>query len=409
MISNIFNCRAEYTNDGISFYLQKSSGNFNGSQNSFTHAKSIPPVLQREDFSLRKSPFSAVDLPSTSTANNTPEQQLSPIQDNPINIGTPEVVVIKTDTTTSPVNDDPEVEKFSGELQNFFQQYGQMFNNVNMETSGDLSSMIDNSFASADDSNIQNSFISQPEVPELAHIVIPNAVEHLINNVDRGDFALTELRKYADGEVSFFHEQVKRVITLAMGDYLLENYFDTCTAPVRRYFCQRYLAQLPGNLRPEIFSNSKTVGTVDCYIKNKKKRLRKLSRMAEQGLAVSSAPPAKKKKDDPVVERPKPPKFVDEVRASTYQPDSPEMELLYKKTYSYRQALINAVNKMPDVDPIDEIVYEFPQLVKVPSLLNVDFEACTSRIRQSVVNFEDEWEENFAPIVVKYFDVSFLF
>lgn len=36
--------------------------------------------------------------------------------------------------------------------------------------------------------------------------------------------------------------------------------------------------------------------------------------------------------------------------------------------------------------------------------LEQDFEMCTSRLRQSIVNFEAEWEDSFAPVVAKYFD-----
>ena len=345
---------------GIAFFLQKTDGH-HGFPAGLGHAKTF---VKKEE--IKQSPYANVDLPSTSTGNQSPEQQYSPplqqIRDGVIVDTKPQVIEITT-ASSSPVNEDPEVEKFTGELQDFFNQYG-IFGNV-AESVQDDSSM-DNS-----------SQLPSTDTPELDNIIIPNAVEHLQTQVDRGDFALGELRKYADGEINFFHEQVKRVITLAIGDYLLENYFDTCTAPVRRYFCQRYLAQLPGNLRPEIFSNSKTVGTVDCYIKNKKKRLRKLSRMAEQGLASTTAPPPKKAKVEPVPERPKAPKFVDEMRVTDLDEDGEELQILYKKSYTYRQNLINYLNKAPDVDPIDEITYEFPHIVNVSQLVSaiINFES----------------------------------
>ena len=350
---------------GIAFFLQKTDSH-HGFPAGLGHAKIF---MKKEE--IKQSPYANVDLPSTSTGNQSPEQQYSPpsqhIGDGIIVDTKPQVIEITT-ASSSPVNEDPEVEKFTGELQDFFNQYG-IFGSV--------------SDSVQDDSSLDNSAqLPSTDTPELDNI--PNAVEHLQTQVDRGDFALGELRKYADGEINFFHEQVKRVITLAIGDYLLENYFDTCTAPVRRYFCQRYLAQLPGNLRPEIFSNSKTVGTVDCYIKNKKKRLRKLSRMAEQGLASTTAPPPKKVKVEPIPERPKAPKFVDEMRVTDLDENGEELQILYKKSYTYRQNLINYLNKAPDVDPIDEITYEFPHIVNVSHLVSFIFRLQSNNCQISV-------------------------
>uniref|UniRef100_A0AC34QF40 Uncharacterized protein n=1 Tax=Panagrolaimus sp. JU765 TaxID=591449 RepID=A0AC34QF40_9BILA len=370
VMASAVNLRAEATDHGVAFFLHRN-------QKTNCASPAEPMKIAKKEVLEH-----VLDFPSTSTH--------SPIVSAP-SVPNTESVDVST-TNSSPVTE--EVEKFTGELQDFFTSYGSLFGEIKSENT-ETSALFEESF------HVQPAPMEVAE--DFSNIIVPNAIEHLQTKVDRGEFALAELQKYAEGKISFFHEQVKRVITLAMGDYLLENYFDACTAPVRRYFCSNYLSQLPGNLRPEIFSNSKTVGTVDCYIKNKKKRLRKLSRMAEQGLA-STAPPPKKARNEPIPERPKPPKFVLEIKYVDLDQFGPEMEMLYKKSYTYRQSLINALNRWPNVDVIDEVASEFPQLINVPSLLEQDFELCTTRVRTTAVDFEAEWEENFGPIVTKYFE-----
>uniref|UniRef100_A0A7E4W4X3 SET domain-containing protein n=1 Tax=Panagrellus redivivus TaxID=6233 RepID=A0A7E4W4X3_PANRE len=405
ILHNSFYCKAESTPNGVAFYVQKSQNpqkQSNGETSAATNGN-IVNLISPVKVIVKSEPTSAFDLPSTSTnPERSRDSSSHPSPQGNITLNDNYCFDAKADQIVEKSNSGSPASGSSAQKDEFGDQLNEFFNNQDLL----------NNYSALFNPNGTTSEPSAPEevtpsrvVPndmDMSTLVVPNAIEHLQTQVERGQYALAELRKYANGEVSFFEDQVKRIITLAMGDYLFDNYFDSCNAPVRREFCRRYLAQLPGKLRLEIFSNSKTVGTVDCYIKNKKKRIRKIA-MRENG-----CPPAKRactmKPVEPPPERPRPPALLNEMNSGKVDPFSSEMIVLYKKTNAYRQTLINALNKTPGVEPVDEVVKEFPLLAKNATLLDQDFYMATSRLQSDTVDFEDEWNTEWAPRIEKYFD-----